>query len=130
MKKNILVAGGLLTLTLVGASCSNSNNQSVINSSVNNSTVSGPIINMGAEEFSPKQLTITAGTTVNFINSDTKDHWPASNPHPLHTDYPGFDPKSAVKPGSSWSFVFNNSGTWAFHDHLNTQLKGVIIVTK
>jgi plastocyanin len=78
--------------------------------------------------FSPSKLTVEAGTIVTFINKSTKSRWPASNPHPQHTDYSEFDARMQVAPGSSWSFTFDKPGTWKYHDHLHPELSGTIIV--
>ncbi len=66
-----------------------------------------------------KEFNINKGDSIEFRNSDLKPHWPASNPHPTHTDYPEFDPKTVIKPGDVWRFTFMKAGDWKFHDHLN-----------
>ena len=78
--------------------------------------------------YSPSTLTINKGDTVKFTNNGTKANWPASAPHPTHTDYPEFDPKQAIAVGASWSFTFTKAGTWRFHDHLNATRFGSITV--
>ena len=99
-------------------------------------------IEMTSAGFSPNELTINQGGTVTWINKDSKGHWPASAKHPTHTVYPGsdigkcgsdeqdkiFDACQGIKQGESWSFTFDEKGTWAYHDHINTKLFGKIIV--
>ena len=80
--------------------------------------------------FSPASLTVKAGDTVVFKNNSTSAFWPASGPHPTHTNYPEFDPKKAIPAGGSWSFVFTKVGTWPYHNHLNSSQFGTIIVTQ
>jgi plastocyanin len=80
--------------------------------------------------FSPKTLTVKVGDTVVFKNNSTSAFWPASAPHPTHTNYPEFDPKKAIAAGSSWSFVFAKVGTWPYHNHLNATQFGTITVTQ
>src|ERR1051326_866180 len=46
--------------------------------------------------FSPSTLTVKAGDTVVFKNKSSSAFWPASDPHPTHTDYPGFDAKQPI----------------------------------
>lgn len=77
--------------------------------------------------FSPNSLTVKKGTTVNFLNKSSSPMWIASNPHPIHTDLPGFDQKS---PGDTYSFTFDKVGTWGFHNHRNPSVGGTIIVTE
>lgn len=79
----------------------------------------------------PKEITLRSGDGIEFRNSDLKDHWPASTPHPIHTDYPEFNPNKPIKPGETWRFVFTKTGTWKFHDHkgLDPRFAGKVIVT-
>lgn len=85
-------------------------------------------ITYDGKAFSPSQLTIKNGDVVIFKNESTTSFWPASGPHPTHTGYPEFDPKKATAPGGTWQFKFTKSGTWPFHDHLNSSVFGKIIV--
>lgn len=95
--------------------------------------------------FFPKIVTIATGDTVTFINKDETGHWPATDLHPTHTVYPGsdiktcfggteeeksqiFDSCKALQKGESYSFTFNEVGTWDYHDHRNANLVGTIIV--
>ncbi|OGE82499.1 MAG: hypothetical protein A3B10_00285 [Candidatus Doudnabacteria bacterium RIFCSPLOWO2_01_FULL_44_21] len=85
-------------------------------------------ISMNANGFEPSTITIKKGSTVTFVNNDKKNHWPASAPHPIHTDYPAFDPRQAIAASASWSFTFDQAGTWKFHDHLNPSFFGSVTV--
>lgn len=84
---------------------------------------------MSSTGFSLANITVKKGTTVVFKNTDSVGHWPASAPHPAHTDYPQFDPKKSIEPGQSWSFTFDKVGVWKFHDHLNAASYGYGAVT-
>lgn len=78
--------------------------------------------------FSPDDLTIQKGTTVIFKTDAGQFFWPASDPHPVHTIYPQFDPREPIDPKKTWSFTFNKVGIWKFHDHLNPYFTGQITV--
>ncbi len=86
--------------------------------------------------FSPSTITIKKGTTVTFKNESSMNVWPAANPHPIHTSYPegggcigsAFDACRGLAPGESWSFTFNDVGSWGFHDHLHPRDTGKVIV--
>ncbi len=78
--------------------------------------------------FSPAALTIKAGDTVLFKNNGSKDLWPASAPHPTHTNYPEFDAKRGIAPGATYSFIFTRVGSWKYHNHLNPASIGTITV--
>lgn len=78
--------------------------------------------------FSPRELTISAGDTVTFINKRDKYFWPASDFHPTHTAYPEFDAQEALPPGASWSFTFDEPGLHKYHDHLAPFFFGIVRV--
>lgn len=80
------------------------------------------------EGYEPKEVTVTVGDTVSFVNESSEFHWPASDVHPTHTIYADFDPRDPIAPGATWSFVFTEIGEWVFHDHLRANLKGVVTV--
>lgn len=93
--------------------------------------------------FSPKEITVALGTTVNFVNQSSKGMWVASAKHPDHTVYSGtslnqhcpdtanasFDECTAVVSGNSFSFTFNKEGTWKYHNHVDATQFGTVIVT-
>jgi plastocyanin len=80
--------------------------------------------------YSPAELSIKVGDVVVFKNASTKAFWPASAPHPQHTNYPEFDPKRAIAAGGSWEFKFLKAGTWPYHDHLTPTVFGRIVVAQ
>jgi plastocyanin len=85
-------------------------------------------IDITASGFSPSSVTIHKGDYVQFTNKDTNPHWPASNPHPTHTDYPGFDALHGLAQGEVYRFQFNRTGTFGFHDHLHPATGGSITI--
>lgn len=122
---------------------SNENPNSDVTSSDTNNSNQNPVDNNGSEQentpqvfavkmtangFSPSTITISKGDYIQFVNEDTAAHWPASDPHPTHTGLAGFDAKAGVQTGKYFRFEFNTVGTFTYHDHLNSSLKGTIIV--
>jgi len=85
-------------------------------------------VDYDGSSFSPASLNIKAGDVVIFKNKSQDPVWIASDPHPVHTDYPGFDSKKAIAPGGSYQFKFANAGTWGYHNHLNSSQHGTVIV--
>ena len=83
---------------------------------------------MKKDSFEPSQVQVKKGTRVIFENEDSQPRWPASNLHPTHGIYPEFDPRQPVEEGTQWSFVFDQVGSWKFHDHLFPSLRGTITV--
>ncbi|MBI2618357.1 hypothetical protein HYW58_02825 [Candidatus Kaiserbacteria bacterium] len=78
--------------------------------------------------FEPRYIRINSGTAVTFSTTNHKPFWPASNLHPSHGIYPEFDPRKPIDPYDKWSFTFNKTGTWGFHDHVRSYFNGVIYV--
>ncbi len=73
---------------------------------------------------SPKDIVVSAGAQVTFVNNDNRNHEIASDPHPEHTDCPEID--VFVVPGQSHQS--NNLVTkrvCGFHDHLNPDSKSL-----
>lgn len=77
--------------------------------------------------YSPLNLTLNKGDTIRWVNNDNKKHWPASDPHPQHTNYSGFD-SLGITLGKSWSFTFSSQGSWGWHDHQFPSTTGTITV--
>lgn len=99
-------------------------------------------VEMTTSGFVPETLSVKKGDIVTFANKDTNKHWPASANHPSHTVYPGssvskcgtseadsiFDACKGLEEGESYSFIFNEVGSWGYHDHLRSGIRGSIVV--
>ncbi len=83
---------------------------------------------LGKDGYQPTQVTVRKGDSVKFATILNSDFWPASDPHPTHSLYPEFDPKHQLTSSEGWTFKFNNAGVWNYHDHVNANLRGEIIV--
>jgi plastocyanin len=88
------------------------------------------IVTIDDTSVNPAELAVKKGQRVIFINKSKDFAWPASNPHPTHTDYPEFDPREPLDVNEAWSFTFTNTGEWKHHDHLKPSRRGVIRVTE
>ncbi|EKE27677.1 MAG: hypothetical protein ACD_3C00172G0004 [uncultured bacterium (gcode 4)] len=100
------------------------------------------MISITSTWFSPSTLTIKSWDRVDFVNKDSATHWPASGPHPVHTNYPGswiekcwtreasniFDACKALAQNETFSFIFKEKWTWWYHDHRNPDITWRIIV--
>lgn len=92
--------------------------------------------------FEPRDMTVSAGDTVTFVNESGQAFWPASVVHPIHTVYPGsgiskcstapagtiFDACTSIGVGQEWQFQFDEVGTWGYHNHLRASHTGKITV--
>lgn len=100
------------------------------------------VVEMSSSGFSPESVEINKGDSVTFTNVGAVGIWPASDIHPTHKSYPGsdiskcssaekdliFDACKLIVPGESYTFTFNEIGTWNYHDHSRASRKGTIIV--
>ena len=92
--------------------------------------------------FVPRNLEINAGDTVIWTNRISRQTWPATAVHPTHTVYPGstrsrcgsgtaedmFDACKGLNIGETYSFIFEERGSWSYHDHLRNSVRGTVIV--
>lgn len=86
------------------------------------------VVEITASGFSPEMVKIRLGDRIRWVNKDTNDHLPASDPHPTHEFLEAFEPLQALTQGVSWEFTFNEAGEWLYHDHLFPHRRGIIIV--
>lgn len=79
-------------------------------------------VNMDNYAYVPAQLTVSAGTTVVWLNHDDEDHTVTSvgNPAPL-------DSPKIVK-DKSFEFTFADPGTYNYHCTIHDGMDGVVIV--
>jgi len=80
--------------------------------------------------FFPAEIKIRKGDTVVWTNFDSSPAWPASAFHPTHEVYPGFDARTALNQGQSYSFTFDKVGNWKYHNHLNPSSTGLVEVSE
>ena len=78
------------------------------------------------EGYAPKKLEVPLGTPVVFYNDSDKAMWPASNIHPSHEILPEFDSMGPIEPGHAVAFVFEKSGYFRYHDHIEPVRGGLI----
>ncbi|HLF53904.1 MAG TPA: hypothetical protein VI544_01880 [Candidatus Nanoarchaeia archaeon] len=148
MKKIVVISIVLLSLVLLGVYLSQTGEEVNSTSTITEksgerlSEVKTYTVEITSNGYSPKELEINKGDKVTWINTNSVQHWPASAMHPTHTVYPGssmekcgtseqseiFDACSGLKVGESWSFVFNEAGSWKYHDHLNLANTGTVTV--
>ena len=145
----------VLSVVVFTAACTvGQSNQSDIGKSRDEliSSIDGASVEIVREGFAPRTITVKAGETVTWFNIDVGDGWPASNRHPIHTNYPAdysqpgsyagsqaclaqgqpksgaFDSCKEIRSGETHSITFTQRGRWAYHDHLNPGLGGIVVV--
>jgi plastocyanin len=88
-------------------------------------------VTLTAAGANPKNIQITVGSRVTFINNDTRSHNMVSDPHPEHNDCPEINQVGLLAPGQT-----RETGnlvqvrTCGFHDHDNDPpaFRGQIVI--
>lgn len=119
MKKSIISAiilmlSAVLLISITGCSSSKTTAPTTVTSTSGNS------VNIVNFAFTPGTLNISVGTTVTWTNSDSVTHHIAS-------DTGVFD-SGDMSQNATYSFTFNNAGTFPYHCAIHTYMKGTIIV--
>lgn len=134
--KNILI-GALVLLVVIGGGywlikgqtgTTQPSNSTVITNrqnSISEPNKNSVTVEYSGQGFSPNSITVKSKTTVTWVNKGSDLMWVASNPHPVHTDLPGFD---ALRADGTYSFTFTKVGKWSYHNHLSPDKSGEIVV--
>lgn len=98
-----------------------------VTESVDNTTPATVSVTLTQSGFSPQTVTISAGDQVTWTNQSGQTATVNSDPHPTHGNYPPLN-LGQFADGNSLSLVFPTSGTYGFHNHLNPNQTGTVIV--
>ncbi len=132
--KKVFIISLLAFVVLMGAGCQSARSPISTTTQVDLTGTDrlndlGGLIDMNENGFYPSTgAKASKGKEVQFRNVGKTEVWPASDPHPTHTNYSAFDAKRGIKPGESYYIVFPEIKTYRFHDHLNPVHRGVIEV--
>lgn len=86
------------------------------------------VVSYGEGGFMPETLKVKAGTTVVWKSDGAEQMRIVSNPHPEHTDLKGLDSKTTVSKGATYTYKFDKAGTFRYHNELEPEQNGTIIV--
>lgn len=87
------------------------------------------LVSITAEGFMPQTITVKKGQSVIWTNNDGAPHQVSTDPHPTEDGLAGFAAPAPVQPNESYSFTFEESGTYTYHDHLNPEkFLGTVVV--
>lgn len=84
-------------------------------------------IELTSSGFSPKDIEVVKGTKVLWTNNSGKAATVDSTPHPVHTDYPKLN-LGSFNDGQTLELVFNDLGTFKYHNHFNSSQNGSVTV--
>jgi plastocyanin len=85
------------------------------------------VINVTKNGFEPKELTVKTGTRVIWINKSGEPATVNSDNHPSHLLF-SFLNLGEFNDGSSVQVIFDKSGVYTYHNHLNPNQTGTITV--
>lgn len=130
--KKGLVIGAIASSALVLSACNlykssdktNQNQQTIEGQA---SPTASAVISYTANGFSPAQVTVKVGQSVEFKNSADSNVQVNSAVHPTHELYPVLN-IGVIAPGESTSVTFDTAGTYKYHNHLNASQTGQIVV--
>lgn len=78
--------------------------------------------------FAPRELRVTRGTKVRWVNDDPVVHYINTDSHPAHTYYKA-ENSQAIPSGGSYAFVFNEPGIYPYHCSAHAEdMTGMILV--
>ena len=149
-KNLLLIVGVLVFAGIVGLYIPYLQTKNVLQAPLPVATSTGAlvVIEYTNNGFEPHTITVKASTTIEWVNISDKLMWVASNPHPSHTDLPGFDERGVEGNGepasyqgstliqvaqahtgvTEYRYTFTKVGRWGYHNHLSPQDRGVVIV--
>jgi len=129
----LLPAFGLLGVLSACGSSTGPSGVTVIVNDGGTGGANGATITITSGGANPRNVTVSVGQTVTFVNNDSRSHEMASDPHPQHGSCPSMEAwlVSLTAGQTKVTHAFANAGTCRFHDHLddsNAALQGTIIV--
>ena len=78
--------------------------------------------------FEPSTVTIAKGSAVRWTNNTDDDHVSVNSAdHPTHKKFPEMN-LGEIPKGSTVVHIFNNPGTYSYHDHFHPDRTGTVVV--
>ena len=87
-----------------------------------------PTVTIQNFAFSPATITVPRGTTVTWVNQDAASHTIVSDAQGSVAQGAVFTSNSLAN-GASYSFKFDNPGTYPYHCSIHPTMKATVIVT-
>lgn len=128
------IVGGMLLLVIAGSfirSASEPQPSKLQNgiSSQNNEVSADPIIVTITEVgFEPAAIKVKRDESIQWVYVAGPERTVASNPYPARTDLPDLVSPDSIGEGETFTYTFQKSGTFNYHDAGNPIVGGTIIV--
>jgi plastocyanin len=85
-------------------------------------------VSLTKDGFAPSTVTIKAGNIVEWTSSDDAGtHIVAANPLKVHSELPSLV-STQLGQGAIYRYKFTKAGTYHYHDEVNPQLNGTVVV--
>ena len=85
-------------------------------------------IKMSEIMFKPRDIKVSAGTKITWVNDEITEHYVNTDSHPAHTYYPDQNSK-LLKRGESYSITLTKAGSYPYHCSAHADvMKGNILV--
>lgn len=131
--KKASLIGAIAASVFVLAAC-NSDKTTTTTSNPNTSSTSSAtdeanaaVVTYSDSGFSPASVNAKVGQKVVFKNTSSSAIQVNSAPHPVHNLYPELN-VGMIAAGKEGSTIFTKAGAYMYHNHLNTNQKGTIVV--
>jgi len=130
MNTRIILLAGALIVTLIAAACSSTADESMptttnaaVATTTTAATPAGGAVAVSIEDFAfgPAGLTINVGDTVTWTNNEE------GVPHTTTSDDGVWDSKN-LSPGDTFSFTFDQPGTYTYHCSIHPSMTAAITV--
>ena len=130
----IILLVGAISAVVYGVSMNKSDDMASMNMSTDNSSsskdsvstkdaVAADSVKIENFAYSPSAIKVKKGTTVTWTNNDSVEH------NVVGDDYSDLNGK-LLKKGESFSFTFNETGTYGYHCAPHPYMKGTVVVTE
>lgn len=126
----VLVALGVLSGYLVLRSQNSSQTTTTNNATVggntgsSNSATTGTSVTIQNFAFTPQTITVAKGTTVRWTNNDSAAHTVTETDGKTGPDSP------SLEQGASYSFTYQQAGTYQYHCAFHASMTGTVVVTE
>lgn len=118
----------LVVIVVLGFLFYNSKIKPSKNQTANKANVQNYEVSVFKDKFLPATIRVKKGSQVTWTNKDNINHRVVTDPYPADNGLEGLDSKS-LKPNTSFSFLFDKSGTFTYHQEEDPLVvKGIVIV--
>ncbi len=87
-------------------------------------------VSVTSSGFSPSTIQVKVNQAVVWTNNDSVAHYVIANDPNPKDQQSKLNSVNAIAPGKDFNFVFNSAGTYSYHDSVNSNLTGEVVVTK